>query len=120
MRSCGHLGACLLPSHLHSTGTSPPPQEVVAADEGLQAGRGRMLVFARDVASAEATADALEGACGLPVLRYHKVGWKLLRLFWSRYDRRGSSGPPMLRFHKASGSCKSTAAATCLEATRRA
>lgn len=49
-------------------------QEVVAADEELQAGRGRMLVFARDVASAEATADALEGACGLPVLRYHKVG----------------------------------------------
>ncbi|KAI7840009.1 hypothetical protein COHA_006274 [Chlorella ohadii] len=48
-------------------------QEVVAADEDLQAGRGRMLVFARDVASAEATADALEGACGLPVLRYHKA-----------------------------------------------
>ncbi|PRW20256.1 DEAD-box ATP-dependent RNA helicase 22 [Chlorella sorokiniana] len=47
--------------------------EVVAADEELQAGRGRMLVFARDVASAEATADALEGACGLPVLRYHKA-----------------------------------------------
>ena len=56
----------------------------MAADEELQAGRGRVLVFARDVASAEATADALQGACGLPVLRYHKVGrvgvsgWRLV------------------------------------------
>ena len=56
-------------------------QEVVAADEQLQAGEGRMLVFARDVATAEATAAALQagsgsggggGAGGVPVLRYHK------------------------------------------------
>lgn len=46
-------------------------QEVLMADEQLQAGGGRMLVFARDVASAEATAAALEST-GQPVLRYHK------------------------------------------------
>lgn len=48
-------------------------QEVLASDEQLQAGGGRMLVFARDVAAAEATAAALGGA-GLPqaVLQYHK------------------------------------------------
>jgi superfamily II DNA/RNA helicase len=59
-------------------------QEVVSADEELAAGSGRMLVFARDVASAQATAAALEGRYGSssgsgggsrglpPVLQYHK------------------------------------------------
>lgn len=46
-------------------------QDVVASDPLLQAGRGRMLVFARDVAAAGATAADLAGA-GLPVLQYHK------------------------------------------------
>lgn len=46
-------------------------RDVVAADAGLASGAGRMLVFASDVASADATADALE-AGGRPVLRYHK------------------------------------------------
>lgn len=50
-----------------------PTQEIVAADEQLAAGRGRMLVFARDVASADTTAAALAAASpGVPVLRYHK------------------------------------------------
>ncbi|KAL4422948.1 hypothetical protein ABPG75_009145 [Micractinium tetrahymenae] len=47
-------------------------QDVVASDPALRAGRGRMLVFARDVASAESTAADLAGA-GTPVLRYHKA-----------------------------------------------
>lgn len=44
----------------------------MASDSLLQSGRGRMLVFARDVASAGATAADLAGA-GLPVLQYHKA-----------------------------------------------
>lgn len=47
-------------------------QEVVAGDEQLAAGTGRMLVFARDVASAQATAEALQGASEVAVLQYHK------------------------------------------------
>jgi hypothetical protein len=63
-------------------------REVLAADTELRGGQGRMLVFARDVASAEATAAALQqgaqlpaaaagdnsgsGSGGIPVLLYHK------------------------------------------------
>jgi hypothetical protein len=55
-------------------------QEVVASDPLMSKGRGRMLVFARDVAAANATAAALQGV-GPPVLLFHRdrpqVQWGL-------------------------------------------
>ena len=48
-------------------------QDVVASDPELAQGRGRMLVFARDVASANATARVLRSVPGgPPVLLFHR------------------------------------------------
>lgn len=44
----------------------------MASDPLLPLGRGRMLVFAQDVASADATAEALDLPGGPAVLRYHR------------------------------------------------
>lgn len=54
-----------LPPHLLAL------QEVVGSDPQLSQGCGRMLVFARDVASANATAEQLRGV-GPPVLLFHR------------------------------------------------
>ena len=47
-------------------------QEVIASDPQLCQGKGHMLVFTRDVASANATARALQGEVGAPVLLFHR------------------------------------------------
>lgn len=49
----------------------------MAGDAELQAGRGRMLVFACDVASAKSTAGVLEEA-GVPVLQVRPAGVHVL------------------------------------------
>jgi len=46
--------------------------EVIRTDALLSQGQGRVLVFTKDIASAEATAAALSSALSIPVLKYHK------------------------------------------------
>jgi superfamily II DNA/RNA helicase len=46
--------------------------EVIRSDALLSKGQGRVLVFTKDIASAEATAAALSSALSIPVLKYHK------------------------------------------------
>lgn len=46
--------------------------EVIRTDELLSQGQGRIIVFTKDIASAEATSAALSSALSIPVLKYHK------------------------------------------------